>query len=514
VVGGGPAGITLARELAHARLDVCLLESGGLSVNATARRLAGGQTSGTPYYPLDRARARGFGGTSSLWFANVGLRCRPLDASDFARRPWIADSGWPFGSDELGPYYQRAQAVLGLGPFEYSAAAWETCATPRLRLCEGDVDTTVFQLADTRSFRNYLPELARATNVRLVLNATVLEIETGDDATRVSGLRVATLEGRHFCAQARAYVLSAGGIENARLLLLSRSSHRKGIGNQDDLVGRYFMEHIHVNSGFIRPIDGTSLPNMSFYANHWHRCSKVAGALTITPEVQQRESVASFSAVLHTTSEASARSRGVRSIRRLWVMAREGLLNRTAAGHVRNVLVQFRDVAAFAGRRLTPSRRSGSQHVTELGVMSEQVPNRESRVLLAPERDLFGQPKALLEWRLCDQDYNTIIAGQDAFDRELRRAGIGRLESKYADEEPRPTLGGGWHHMGTTRMHQDPAHGVVDADCKVHGMKNLFVAGSSVFPTGGFANPTLTIVAMAMRLADHLQHFLTFGGPI
>ncbi|HLF78777.1 MAG TPA: GMC family oxidoreductase [Dehalococcoidia bacterium] len=510
VVGAGPAGITLVRELARAKLDVCLLESGGLSDHAPTQRLASGMSKGLPYYPLHRARARAFGGTSKLWFSNIGLRSRPLDPMDFEVRPWIPNSGWPFDKHHLDPYYQGAQSVLGLGPYAYDVPTWETCVTPRLQLDESKLETTIFQLGNTSVFRNQLPELARADNIRVVLNANVLEVEAADDSQMVSSLQVGSVGGQSFRACARVYVLSAGGIENARLLLLSKSRYAAGLGNQHDLVGRYFMEHVHVNSGYIRPTDKDTFPNHTLYSSHRHGSTKLMGALAVTPQVQQSESIGNFSAFLHATSESSASSRGVRSLRQIWQMAREGLWNKSAKDHVRNVLGQFSDVAAFTWRRLTPRRQPDLNELAELGIMSEQVPNRESRVTLAPERDQFGQNKARLDWRLTDQDYRTIVASQGVIDHELRRAGLGTLEAKYADESPRPTFGGGWHHMGTTRMHIDTKQGVVDADCKVHGVSNLYVAGSSVFPTGGFANPTLTIVALALRLAEHLQQALRF----
>jgi choline dehydrogenase-like flavoprotein len=225
-------------------------------------------------------------------------------------------------------------------------------------------------------------------------------------------------------------------------------------------------------------------------------------ALSTTSELQRSERVGNFSAFLHLTDEAS-RSRAVRSLKQLRKMAVDRVWNKTSLGHGKNVIVGFRDVASFILHKA--NFKKTSEGLIELMVMTEQVPNPDSRITLSSQRDRFGQPRARLDWQLTDDDYRTIEVGQRTIDEELRSAGIGRLEGKYADESPRPTLTGGWHHLGTTRMHDDPKQGVVDANCKVHGIRNLFIAGSSVFPTGGYANPTLTLVALAARLADHLQ---------
>jgi choline dehydrogenase-like flavoprotein len=126
-------------------------------------------------------------------------------------------------------------------------------------------------------------------------------------------------------------------------------------------------------------------------------------------------------------------------------------------------------------------------------------------VTLGTRRDRFGLPVARVDWRPAPSDRASIRASQKAVDTALRAAGLGHVEFMLGDEHPPMLLEGNFHHLGTTRMHTDPARGVVDADCRVHGVRNLYVAGSSVFPTYGCSNPTLTVVALALRLADHLK---------
>ena len=143
--------------------------------------------------------------------------------------------------------------------------------------------------------------------------------------------------------------------------------------------------------------------------------------------------------------------------------------------------------------------------VFELNHMTEQSPNPHSRVTLSDERDIFGRNRVRLDWRLTPLDMRSIIKAQEIIDQELRYAGLGRLEIELRTETPPEHLEGGWHHMGTTRMHRDPKRGVVDEHCRVHEITNLFIAGPSVFPTGGYANPVLTFVALAIRLADYIK---------
>ncbi len=511
IIGGGPAGITLLKELTNSALDVVLLESGGLEETKAAQSLGAGRNIGLPYYPLHRARGRYFGGSSNFWFSDVGLRSRPLDPWDFERRPWIPFSGWPFSKSEIETHYEAAQSMLGLGPYNYDADYWEK----QLRLtslpfdaCE--IGTTIFQFGPTDKMRSYLAEFEASQRARLVLNANVLEIQTF--RTAVTSLKVGTLAGKSFTASARAYVLAAGGIENARLLLLSRAEQKNGLGNQNDLVGRFFMEHPHMASGHILPVREELVDRVEIYLGRSALGTKVMGALATSFTVQEREQVGNFTAFLHTTDPASATTKGVRSLRDVWHAARQGRWNARAvnqlSSHARNIATEIHHIAALASRRILARKRKSSMLV-EFTVMSEQVPNPESRVTLSTERDLFGLNRAQLNWQLANQDIETIVASQRVLDAELQRWGVGKLGAAFEDESPRPFISGGWHHMGTTRMNNDPKQGVVDEDCKVHGLANLFVGGSSVFPTSGYANPTLTIVALAIRLAEHVHQFLS-----
>jgi choline dehydrogenase-like flavoprotein len=314
------------------------------------------------------------------------------------------------------------------------------------------------------------------------------------------------------------FVLAAGGIENPRLLLASRTRHPAGLGNEHDLVGRFFMEHLHVFSGKIVP-QSLDAALIDTYRRRTRQGTDVTGMLTIAPGRRQAERIAGASAIL-SAEDASSASPGMHAIREL-LAARRNNIVRGNLSDVRNsfadrehraallrlikplsaVPSDWRSVTMTALRHLV--RRPAKPTLFQMLLNVEQVPNQRSRVTLAPVRDSLGTFRAELDWRLTTQDRRTIVTTERVIDTSLRAAGTGHLEGAYDGEKPLP-LTGSWHHMGTTRMHDDPQQGVVDASSRVHGMSNLYVAGSSVFPTGGYTNPTLTIVALALRLADHL----------
>jgi choline dehydrogenase-like flavoprotein len=284
----------------------------------------------------------------------------------------------------------------------------------------------------------------------------------------VSAVKVACLTGTSFRVAARAFVLATGGIENARLLLLADRVQPAGLGNGHDLVGRYFMEHIFLDAAAeIRAPAGA----ISDFYSSGHRVdgTRVRGILGLDPELRRRERLTNYCGVI--------------------VEPRPSLLTR-----LRN---------AIANGRATPATRT-----YQVKNAMEQAPNSESRVTLGGDRDRLGCRRTVLRWRLSDIDKLTAHRAHAILGEDIARSGLGRMTSAMGDEaDPWPdTVRGARHHIGTTRMHADPRRGVVDADCRVHGIANLYVAGSSVFPTSGAANPTFTIVALALRLARHLQN--------
>jgi choline dehydrogenase-like flavoprotein len=505
IVGAGPAGMSVARELIGNGARVWLLESGGRDVERRAQRLNRGQSVGYPIHLPHQWRVRAFGGTTRHWLApgDESWAARPLDPVDFEVCPGIRYSGWPFDRAHLDPYSAHAQALCQLGPFDYDPGRWtDQTRTPALPLPSGAVETTLFQNG-TADFDGYYQELVRAPNVTLLLHAGVVDLATGEDPGQIDRVEVRREDGSRCFVQARLVVLAAGGIENPRLLLLSRRMHRRGLGNDRDLAGRFFAERLSARTGFIV----SAIPDLTGRAGFYdvHEAApgvRVQGALRVRDALQRERQLLNCAFFLGTRS-LSMTAEAVRSVATLAKARRRRPLAVGVVGHLRNIVTGLGDLGTFAHDRLR--RPDEARSVLILRAQAEQAPNPDSRVTLGARRDRFGLPVARVDWRPTSSDRASIRASQATVDTVLSAAGLGHVEFMLGDEHPPALLEGNFHHLGATRMHTDPSLGVVDADCRVHGVRNLYVAGSSVFPTYGCSNPTLTVVALALRLADHLK---------
>lgn len=502
VVGAGPAGLSVVLDLIGSGLDVCVLEAGGRRPDRATQSLLEGETSFDPAGPLQEARLACLGGTTRVW----GGWCRPLDAADFAGRR--DDEGWPFGREHLDPFYRRAHELCGLGPFDYDVGAWCSGGDGALPLPEDLAETRLFHISPpTRFGHEYRPPLRAAARVRVLLRAVCAELLPEDGSDRVGAARVVTLEGGSFEVTARHYVLAAGGIENARLLLLSDRLDANGLGNASGLVGRYFMEHPYVTAGRLH-LEGSDVP-LEFYRPHRASrnggSSRVRGVWIPAPDRVRADGLLGSAHFPLPSWAPSPESEGATALGAIARLLHGGWL--PAAGG-RHLLRALRDPTGTLGalyhRLVDPRLGRWSSEMIRVRSFCEAEPLRSRRVRLSDARDALGRRRIRVEWSPSDLELRSLRRGQELVGRALADAGIGRLECSLGTDQ-QPEIETASHHMGTTRMHPDPARGVVDANCRVHGHHNLFIAGSSVFPTAGFANPTLTIVALALRLADHLR---------
>ena len=507
IVGAGAAGITLALQFAGQPFRVCLLESGGLERDEGAQSLYRGENIGLPYFPLQIPRLRYFGGTTNHW---AGM-CRPFADIDFEAREWIPYSGWPFRKSAIDPFYERALSICQLRSSQWDLASWGEADKPTLAFVGDRVLTEVGQQAPDglRQFgRTYRDEVIRAQNIATYLHANVIELEADETLRSITCVRVACLSGKTFSVEAKLFILAAGGIENARLLLLSNKRQSAGLGNQNDLVGRFFLEHPSVRAGIFR-LSNQHIP-VKFYQMHKVKESIVGGGLVLSAEVRRREQLVTVGVGLDPVYDEAHRraleSKGVRSLRSLL----KALWNRDIPDefgkHVGNVITDIGNVAVAAYGQLRFRGDNPPDHI-RLTAVIDPAPNPDSRVTLTPKLDQLGKNRVQLDWRLSPIDKRSVRRTLEIIGVELGRAGIGRLQIGLDDDDTRwpADLGASSHHMGTTRMHDNPKLGVVDKNCQVHGIANLFIAGSSVFPTAGSGTPTLMIVALALRLADHIQ---------
>jgi choline dehydrogenase-like flavoprotein len=495
IVGGGAAGIALARELPGERRNVVLLESGGFEFDGDTQKLAAGKVAGRPTTALDADRLRFLGGTTNHWQG----ACRPFDPIDFEARAEMPGSGWPVSRDELEPYYRRAHAICELGPYTYEPAAWIGRGPPPFDFGTGArMRTILFQNSPpTRFGTAYRDELARAVQLFVYLNANVVDIATTEDAREVTGLRVACLKGPTFRVRARHYILAAGGIENARLLLNARSVEKNGLGNENDLVGRFFMDHPGIFKTakilFTEPYE-----NFAFYDHRSAKGIKIYAGFAATEEVLRREHLPNFHFLIDRDEPTS-----VVSLRSVYRSVKTGRTPDRLGFHLGRIIGDLDGIARVIYRRAL----GRDPPLYSTFYMSECLPDPASRVTLTSETDALGLHRVQLDWRLPADFEATMRRAHEIFGEELGRAGLGRLRLNTAatTHDPMTEIENMHHHMGTTRMHADPKHGVVDANCRIHGKANLFIAGSSIFPTYSHDGPTLTLLALALRLADHLK---------
>ena len=475
IIGGGPAGISLALALADSGQNILLLEAGGQAFEAQAQKLYEGREAGVAYPAMEGGRLRYLGGSTNHW----GGWCRPLDKIDFESRQGVPYSGWPFPRSEIEPYFARAQALVEAGPWIYDDADDAVSDSgSMIGLAPGGVYTSWFQFSKTQGGilpthfgDRYQNGLKKSARVSLLLNANVTGIRLSRNAGQVDHLDVATLSGNRFTVKPRFTVLAAGAMECARLLLASNDMMTAGVGNGNDLVGRFFADHpIPRNVATLVLFEGRMAP---FYTNF----------LTLPNGAVLR-------AALSPRAEFLRRHNVVGS---LTTIENEVKLDPFAIAAVETT-AEAMGVDASKAKAFS------------LGCGMELAPDPDRRLTLNDTRDALGMPQMTLNMTISDDDLLHFRQTLAELGRQLLAAKSGMIHLSYSKRhEWMAAMDWGNHHLGTTRMSADPKRGVVDADSRVHGIANLYVAGSSVFPTYGSSNPTLNLVALTLRLADHLK---------
>jgi len=508
VVGAGFAGLELASFLGRRGVSVVLLESGRLEFDPRTQELArvdsvgkpiwepGPESEMTPYLEPElrgESRIRQFGGSSNTWTG----KWRIFDPLDFAERSWVPHSGWPITFDEVWPFYEAVIRDYGLDQF---AAFRQSEGVRSLRAAARsgglEVACHAWQKSPLRLARRFGAELRAAESVNAVLGANATDIVLSNDLERVRSLVVRSLEGRELEVHAERFVLATGGLEVPRLLLSSNGQLPAGIGNRHGFVGRFNANHPKHKQGALWPAGelrdparaGTDiLPRPRFHVN-----------FQLSDETQR-----DLGLLNHTLRLTPVYRYEIDYPQERVQALRESLAARDLRGVARSSLALARSPRALAKvlRRTYHRGYGGPLDHYALTMYLEQAPNPESRVYLGDETDALGLPKLVVDWRLTELDRESFDATLEELKRAFARAGLGRLE--FGELTIDDTFDAA-HHIGTTRMASSAEEGVVDSDCRVFGTENLYVASSSVFPTGHSMGPTLTIVALARRLGAHL----------
>lgn len=501
IAGAGAAGICLALALAKSGITVTLLESGGLQEEAATQELYASEVTGVPHEGIHTGRFRVLGGTTTRW---TGL-IRELDASNFEFRSWIPNSGWPVSKQVLAPYYQRALELEGLtSAISDDDAVWKKINCPRPNFGKHLEPFFLRWCPEANFARLHGEELRKPGKITVYLHANVCEILLKEGHGAIAGLHCRTLNGHSEIFTAEQYVFCLGGIESARILLQPLAQARVAPWNAHGLVGRYFQDHIGTTLLEIKPRSRRQFHR--WFDNVYRSGHRYLPRLKLPADEQRRLQCLAISASFEVQNARTE--------------AYNEFIN--FAGRMRRRKFRSGDLAAAfrylpaAGLAVRKTLRYGLRgrgyNPSETGIFlrfhTEQSPNSESRIELTTERDATGLFRSRLHWAVRDLEVHTIQQFARVVSEAFRRNDFAEVVAEPAIEnggcELIKRMEDTYHHMGATRMADSPERGVVDADLRLFGVRNGYVCGSSVFPTSGFANPTHTIIALAVRLGDHL----------
>ncbi|HEY9890018.1 MAG TPA: GMC family oxidoreductase [Candidatus Obscuribacterales bacterium] len=477
VVGSGIAGAEVATHLARHGREVILLESGRDRFDPTIQALNDVVFLGKRHRERDPdayyhrylppelrgvSRVRQFGGTSNVWTG----KWKYLQPSDFEERPWVPHSGWPISYDDLLPHYRAATQDYGFGDLEAEAKRAEI-QTLRAKLTTSGLKVSSFywEESPTRTAKRFGDEMRQSQRLRVILGATVTELRLDATHRRVTQVICRSLEGRELIVEAEQLVLATGALEAARILLASDRQLPHGIGNQHDLVGRFYTDHPKHHKGILRP-----------------------GALArqYAPELQYapKPRFCLCFALDDATQQQHHLLEHVLYLKPIYEKPRDRLLR----------LVRGRPLCVDGNGAIAAYR---------VKFVTEQVPQTDSRLTLGPELDALGQRQLQVDWRFTEQDQRSLTKTLQLLTQRFAKVGLGTFD--FGDEPPTlDNMTDAAHQMGTTRMADRPEAGVVDPNCRVFGTENLYIASSAVFPTGPSYSPTFTILALARRLGQHL----------
>jgi choline dehydrogenase-like flavoprotein len=510
IIGTGAGGISVAQAFLDTNVRVCMIESGGLEYDDATQNLYDGKSL---FFDLLTTRLRYFGGTTNHYSGE----CSPLDSIDFEARDWVSHSGWPLTHDQVMRYLPAAHQLMDIDLLEYGDELWSIVGRAKPDFDPSRLETYFAKHSGytngnyldwpgpVRFGEKYRKVLENSDNVRVFLYANATRLKT-IQPQHVDGLEVKSLDGHKNIVRAKAYIIACGGIETPRLMLVSQDTSPAGLGNEHDNVGRYHIDHPFGIVGNAVARDQEAM--MAFSSTFNVGRNKARAILRLTPKQMSQHRL--LNTTFYIGGEQDEKS-GVFAAVDLWAHLKRWELSDDFASKVLAVLGNLDDVAEeFVRAKQGKEVRIPYTNTFNIFGLSEQMPDRNNRVMLMAETDALDLPKIEIRTRLDIDQKRTFSLGVDLLGTELARLGIGRVRKadwlrNNSDAWREALSRNGTHPSGTTRMSDSPVDGVVNANCRVHSVDNLFIASSSVFPTNGYANPTLNIAVLALRLADHLK---------
>lgn len=504
IVGAGAAGITLAARLAKRRIRTLLLEAGGRRYDSRDQDLYLGELGdGLIYNGLYDGRFRVLGGSTTQWAGQI----LELDNFVFEKRPWVPGSGWPFLKSELVPYYKSAAELEGLANApKDEEEIWRLLGLQRPKF--GPDLTSAFS---NFSLKTDFAVVHRDTiendpNLTVCLHANACEFVIGGDETAILGIRCKTFSGHKIVFHARAFVLCMGGIETCRFLLQPMKDRARAPWNRRDLVGRHFQDHLLCHVADVVERD-PRLPDiyLDYFSIRGYRFQQ---KMKLPVEAQQRLATLDIGGfITHFTGGYDDMAKAYETVR--WIRTRR--YEKLNSARLIHLAANFHKLLWHKipySRSIQSIGRSACRSL-KLNVNCEQAPLSEGRITLSPMRDALGLFRAKIDWRTSEQELHSIRRYVEVVQETFRRNGLGEIvpvPSLYADDEEfTSTFRDSFHHIGGTRMAVSEEFGVVDPDLRLFGTKNAYVCSTSVYPSAGFANPTHTLIALALRLSDHLR---------
>jgi choline dehydrogenase-like flavoprotein len=500
IIGSGAAGFACAVSLLDAGLRVLLVESGRTKLDEEITKLHQGEVSNQPHTGIHEGRARVVGGTTTKW----GGQALPFMAEDFQYRCHVNESGWPITASELAPYYRKAEHILGTDPsVPFGFQPWQDWRVQPPEFSANSIDLLVTKWCKIPNFaQQHGDKIRQSATIDLLRNASVTQLLPTADGSAVQALTIRSIEGKEGCIRARYVIAATGAIETVRLFLNSREFGANGLGNDYGLVGKYFQDHVAATVGQVLPKSRRRMHDLfdPFYRNGF----KYLPRLRLSPALAQELRVLHASAQVLFPMEAyspltvgkrllaTLRRRQLPRAQELKILASPRLLLTMAKGLLRWKL----------GKRGS----SASTGPIWLEVHCEQEPLADSYITLSTSTDAMQMPRVKLHWTISDLTISTIQTVARLLQAEFEQAGLGTVKLvpwlEEGTDNPRRWLTDTFHQAGGLRMAADETKGVVDAACKVFGISNLYVASSAVFPTSSFSNPTMTIIALAIRISE------------